>query len=268
MILEAAPPVVADAARRAGRERAHAVGAQRARAAPAGGTLRRLALASPSAMPLADVAFTANTGRAAHEHRLAVIAGDSAEAGEALAQIADGRRVDDWRGVRAGARPVSRFCSPGRARSTPGMGRELYEQSRCSGRRWTAVPPRWRRPEEPLLDVLSAGRASDAARRDALDAAGAVRARVRAGRAVAIVGSRAGRGARPQRRRVRGRVRGRRAAGRGRRPTRGGARPLIGALPPGGVMTAAWEGEARVREIIAPWPAVESPRSTGRPPWY
>ena len=98
--------------------------------------------------------------------------------------------------------------------------RALRDASRSSARRSTAATAllRGRLDRTAAADVLypGAGRGR-AARRDGLHAAGAVRARVRAGRAVAVVGRPAGRGARPQRRRVRRRLRGRRVLARGRR---------------------------------------------------
>src|SRR5206468_587437 len=85
----------------------------------------------------ADVAFTANVGRAALSHRLAVIAASSAEAREQLAAFAEGRTVP---GVFCGqADPASRERqrpeapvadapgSPADAPASPGDWRPLLE---------------------------------------------------------------------------------------------------------------------------------------------
>ena len=92
---------------------------------------------------------------------------------------------------RAAARSPS--SSPGRARSTPGMGRQLYETPAGLPRRRSTAARRSCAAvlERPLLEVLypADGRGL-AARPDRLHPARAVRARVRAGRAVAGVGRR------------------------------------------------------------------------------
>jgi acyl transferase domain-containing protein/acyl carrier protein len=223
--------------------------------------LRRLAgrwaeaLATEGA-PLVDAAFTSVAGRAAHEHRLAVLAGSCAEASAALAAVARGEAPAI--GGRAGRRaPGVAVLFTGQGAQWPGMGRELYEQEpafraaldRCAAALRDEL-------KEPLLDVLW-GPASD--RLDdtrwtqpalfAVEWALAELWRAWGVEPAAVLGHSAGEYAAAC---VAGVLQVedavRLVAARGR---------VLGALPPGGGMAAAWESEARVREVVAPWPAVE-----------
>ena len=163
------------------------------------------------------------------------------------------RRSSPAVGRRPPRPPWSRSCSPGRARSTPAWAASCIDDaSRCSARRSTAATTLLRAHAGPAAARRAATRRRGETSRlldsTALHAAGAVRPRVRAGRAVAVVGRRAGGGARPQRRRVRGGLRRRRVSPGGRRscswPTRG---RLMQALPAGGAMAAVFVAEARCR---------------------
>ena len=78
---------------------------------------------------LADVSFTANTGRSVFLHRLAVVAENSAQVREQLAAFASGNQVS---GVFTGQpqdnrRPKIAFLFTGQGSQSVGMGRQLYE---------------------------------------------------------------------------------------------------------------------------------------------
>ncbi|MEV7464112.1 non-ribosomal peptide synthetase/type I polyketide synthase [Streptomyces rubiginosohelvolus] len=80
-------------------------------------------LAEPDAQPLADIAHTLQTGRAAMRYRRAVVAADTAEAA-ALLSGADPGRV---RSADAGNSPAKVvFLFPGQGAQYPGMSRGLY----------------------------------------------------------------------------------------------------------------------------------------------
>jgi acyl transferase domain-containing protein/acyl carrier protein len=105
---------------------------------------------------LADVAFSANTGRAALEHRAAVVAADTAEARSRLAGLAAGD--ENPAGVRRGTArrpPRVAFLFTGQGSQYVGMGRELFE-TQPSFRRDLEECDRLLRPHWPvsLLDVL------------------------------------------------------------------------------------------------------------------
>jgi acyl transferase domain-containing protein/SAM-dependent methyltransferase len=85
-------------------------------------------LAGQLDLPLGDVAFTANAGRAHLPYRLAVAATSVESAHKALAGFAAGESPDDVRmGDAAAGRPKIAFLYTGQGAQYPGMGRELYE---------------------------------------------------------------------------------------------------------------------------------------------
>ena len=98
-------------------------------------TLRKLAssyarrLASPDAPRLADAAFTANTGRSHFGHRLTVLATDAAEAGAALATVAEGGRSAAVAQSQINPHATAKvaFLFTGQGSQYVGMGRELDE---------------------------------------------------------------------------------------------------------------------------------------------
>ena len=107
----------------------------------------------------ADVVFSANTGRAALDHRLAVVAGTQAEAIEALRGFEAGATsgsLSSGRAVAAERRKVA-FLFTGQGSQYAGMARELYETEpvfratldRCDALLSDVLPTR-------LLSVLSA----------------------------------------------------------------------------------------------------------------
>ena len=129
VVVEAAPPAPAPAAVVAGR--ALQVLPLSART---GSALRVLAgrfadhLGAAPDLPLADVAFSAATGRAQLGERLAVVAGSTEQARAALAEFAGGGNpagVIVGKAARAG-RPKVAFLFSGQGAQYPGMGRELY----------------------------------------------------------------------------------------------------------------------------------------------
>ena len=182
------------------------VDAGRRRLHPAG----RPARASPIAG-----AGRAGTGRGRRASSRAAIRGR---------RLGPPRRRDDRR---------SSSCSPARAPSTSDMGAELYEaraglpaRGRRSAPSVLAAAARPRPPRRcsiPTPTETSAGGAADHA--DRRHPAGAVRRRVRAGAALDVVGRRARGDDRPQRRRVRRRVPGRRVLAGRRAAARRGPRP-------------------------------------------
>ncbi len=74
---------------------------------------------------LADVCFTANTGRAPFEHRLAIDAGSIEDLHERLAAFAGETAGRAQAGVEAAARPVIAFLFTGEGAHHAGVGREL-----------------------------------------------------------------------------------------------------------------------------------------------
>ncbi|MFP2903718.1 type I polyketide synthase [Pyxidicoccus sp. 3LFB2] len=85
-------------------------------------------LTGPDAPALGDVCFTANTGRDAWEHRLAVTAGTHQKMADHLGGFAQGRTAGLHLGeVQRTARPRIIFLFPGQGSQYPGMGRQLYE---------------------------------------------------------------------------------------------------------------------------------------------
>ena len=78
---------------------------------------------------LPDVCFTANTGRAHFQHRLAILAATAEEARAGLAAFAEGRQAPGVfsRQVERVERPKVAFLFTGQGSQYPGMGRQLYE---------------------------------------------------------------------------------------------------------------------------------------------
>nr|ADZ24997.1 polyketide synthase [Sorangium cellulosum] len=76
---------------------------------------------------LADVCFTANTGRSLFEHRLAVTAASSAELCARLKEFTDAGRADDVRSALSGDAPQVAFLFTGQGAQHVSMGRELFE---------------------------------------------------------------------------------------------------------------------------------------------
>lgn len=155
MVLEQAPalsPVPADMPA----ERALHVLTLSAKQGPA---LRELAKRYRDALahaPLADVAFTANAGRAHFTHRLAVVASSSAEAAQGLAAHLAGDEAPGVVAALAGARaPKLAFLFTGQGAQYAGMARELYSTEpvfraaldRCAAGLDARLP-------QPLLSVL------------------------------------------------------------------------------------------------------------------
>jgi acyl transferase domain-containing protein/NADPH:quinone reductase-like Zn-dependent oxidoreductase/acyl carrier protein/SAM-dependent methyltransferase len=86
-------------------------------------------LAADPSLPLADVAFTAATGRSHFVHRLATVAESTAQAGEVLAAVAAGESPQRaLRGEFTGTdRPEVAFLFTGQGSQYVGMGRRLYQ---------------------------------------------------------------------------------------------------------------------------------------------
>jgi acyl transferase domain-containing protein/acyl carrier protein len=101
----------------------------------------------PELEPL-DVGRTLATGRNAFEHRAVVLAGERAEALDALAALASGREHPAVvRGLARGERPPV-FLFPGQGAHWPGMAVDLLERSQAFASKMTEV----REALEPHLD--------------------------------------------------------------------------------------------------------------------
>ncbi|MBX3148329.1 MAG: SDR family NAD(P)-dependent oxidoreductase [Gemmatimonadales bacterium] len=89
---------------------------------------RRFADGLDDATPLADIAFTANTGRAALPYRCALVAESTAEARAALHEVAQGREAAGAMVRRATFhdQPRIAFLFSGQGAQYPAMGRSLY----------------------------------------------------------------------------------------------------------------------------------------------
>ncbi|WP_043711590.1 hybrid non-ribosomal peptide synthetase/type I polyketide synthase [Corallococcus macrosporus] len=99
--------------------------------------LRRMArqyqehLSLPDAPALAEVCFTANTGRNVWPHRLALTAASNAELASRLESFANGHATPGAHHgeVRRGATPRIIFLYPGQGTQYPGMGRQLFDSA-------------------------------------------------------------------------------------------------------------------------------------------
>ncbi len=80
-------------------------------------------------MPLEDLCYTVNAGRAHFEHRFACVADDRERLREQLAAYASRKLVGDtFEGVcRPGVPPASAWLFPGQGCQYPGMARTLYD---------------------------------------------------------------------------------------------------------------------------------------------
>ncbi len=114
-------------------------------------------LAMEPQAPLADVCFTANTGRARFSHRLAIVASSSADLREQLAAFAAGQSAPGSSGSQTSGsahRKVA-FLFTGQGSQYPGMGRQLYETQpafRAALERCDRILSSYL--EQPLLSVL------------------------------------------------------------------------------------------------------------------
>lgn len=104
-----------------------------------------------------DICYSANTGRAHFDHRLALVAASSSEARGRLAACAEGHKPDD---VFSGFCPVSSrpsvvFLFTGQGSQYPGMGRTLYRTEPVF-RRTLDTCAALVRPylDQPLLEVM------------------------------------------------------------------------------------------------------------------
>lgn len=126
----------------------------------------RYAESAKTAGPVADLCFSANTGRAQFRHRLAVLCADAEELATKLTafsaqQITPGLCVGH---VRRGSRPKTAFLFTGQGSQAVGMGQELYQTQpafrrvldRCNDLLVPLLHP-------PLLSVLFAAPGSEAA---------------------------------------------------------------------------------------------------------
>jgi acyl transferase domain-containing protein/acyl-CoA synthetase (AMP-forming)/AMP-acid ligase II/acyl carrier protein/SAM-dependent methyltransferase len=160
VILEEAPPPEVSKAEANAVDRARHVLMLSARSEQALAELaRRYAafLATHPDIPLADLCFTANTGRKPFEKRLALTVESAAELGEDLADFAAGLNpgrvaLGEWDGQR---RPKIAFLFTGQGSQYAGMGRELYD-TQPSFRRSLDRCAEILRPllERPLLEIL------------------------------------------------------------------------------------------------------------------
>jgi acyl transferase domain-containing protein len=120
---------------------------------------RRLAAhlrANPD-LPLADVAWSANSGRARLAERIAVVAANSAEAAAALSRVADGEGGPTSFTGRAvpGDGPELVFLFPGQGAQYGGMARQLFETEpvvRATLERCDAILGR--ELDRSLLDII------------------------------------------------------------------------------------------------------------------
>ena len=176
-------------------------------------------IAADPTIAVADMATTMALGRAQLPRRCALVAETPAELERELRALAAGGTATrpKARCVPASDRRIA-FLFTGQGAQYAGMGRGLYDSEpvfrAVIDRAAVVLAPLL---ERPLLEVLfPAEGATSPIDETALHPAGDVRARVRAGRAVALVGRDAGDRARPQCRRVRRGLCRRRLQPRGR----------------------------------------------------
>ncbi|MEI2583210.1 SDR family NAD(P)-dependent oxidoreductase, partial [Scytonema sp. PRP1] len=86
-------------------------------------------LANHPEVSLADVCYTANTGRTHFNHRLAVVAESSVQLQEALSAFADSRDGSSVNGQVSNKRQKIAFLFTGQGSQYVGMGRQLYENA-------------------------------------------------------------------------------------------------------------------------------------------
>ncbi|MFP2928747.1 type I polyketide synthase, partial [Pyxidicoccus sp. 3LG] len=133
VVLEEAP-ATPEAPRTAEEERSHHLLCLSARSEEGLGQLADKYLRALEQQPpvaLADLAYSANTGRQHFEHRLAVVAQDTAELRARLKQYRqDGSAAEAWSGrARVNGRPRIAFLFTGQGSQYPGMARQLYASS-------------------------------------------------------------------------------------------------------------------------------------------
>jgi len=116
-------------------------------------------LAMEPQVPLADVCFTANTGRARFAHRLAIVTASSEELRAQLAAFAAGQSApgdsDSGRQASGSARRKVAFLFTGQGSQYPAMGRQLYDTQpafRSALERCARILSSYL--EQPLLSVL------------------------------------------------------------------------------------------------------------------
>nr|VFJ59819.1 MAG: Acyl transferase domain-containing protein [Candidatus Kentron sp. DK] len=107
-------------------------------------------------VPLADVCFTAYTGRSHFEHRLAVAAGSPEEAGEKL------RGADYVSGRIGEGKPKTAFLFTGQGSQYVGMGRGLFETEPLFRETLARCDAILRPLDVPLLDLLYGDTGGDA----------------------------------------------------------------------------------------------------------
>ena len=85
-------------------------------------------LAAEPNLPIEDVAYTANVGRARNLHRVGVVAASTAQLQERLGRVAEGQSGPGIAiGRRAAQPPAVAFMFTGQGSQYAGMGRQLYE---------------------------------------------------------------------------------------------------------------------------------------------
>ena len=112
-------------------------------------------LAAHPEASLAEVCFTAGTGRAHFEHRAALVVNSTESAGELLGALADGRPAPELVRADCADTPKTAWLFTGQGSQFAGMARELFETepvfaetlTRCAAAVGDML-------EKPLLDVI------------------------------------------------------------------------------------------------------------------